>query len=67
MIERRKSEGVPINKSMQDIMIELARELKLGSFNFPFFADDRASYRALSADLRERFGCRVQKIASMQA
>ncbi len=43
MIERRKSEGVPINKSMQDIMIELARELKLGSFNFPFFPDDRAS------------------------
>jgi len=43
MIERRKSEGVPINKSMQDIMIELARELKLGSFNFPFYADDRAS------------------------
>ncbi|HPI91820.1 MAG TPA: Ldh family oxidoreductase [Deltaproteobacteria bacterium] len=40
MIERRRKEGVPVNKSMQDIMIELARELKLGSFTFPFFAHD---------------------------
>lgn len=42
MIERRKAEGVPINKSLQDIMIELARELNLRGFDFPFFADDRA-------------------------
>jgi len=40
MIERCKKEGVPINKSLQDIMIKLRRDLKLGSFNFPFFTDD---------------------------
>lgn len=40
MVERRRREGVPVNKSMQDIMIELARELKLGSFDFPFFSHD---------------------------
>jgi L-2-hydroxycarboxylate dehydrogenase (NAD+) len=42
MIERRKKEGVPINKSLQDIMIGLKHELKLGSFDFPFFSNDRA-------------------------
>ncbi len=40
MIERRRQEGVPVNKSLQDIMIELKRELGLGSFNFPFFAHE---------------------------
>ena len=43
MIERRRKEGVPVNKSMQDVMIELKKELKLGSFNFPFFADDTST------------------------
>ena len=42
MIERRKKEGVPINKSQQDIMIGLKDELKLRSFDFPFFSHDRA-------------------------
>ena len=43
MIQRCKKEGVPVNRSMQDIMIKLKHELNLGSFNFPFFSDDRAS------------------------
>jgi hypothetical protein len=42
MIERRKKEGVPINKALQNIMIGLKNELKLGSFDFPFFLNDRA-------------------------
>lgn len=47
MIERRKQEGVPINKSLQDIMIELKKELRLGSFSFPFFADDHAAVQGV--------------------
>ncbi|HQI81453.1 MAG TPA: Ldh family oxidoreductase [Deltaproteobacteria bacterium] len=43
MIERRKAEGVPVNRALQDIMIELKRELKLGGFNFPFFAHDQGA------------------------
>ena len=42
MIERIRKEGVPINKALQDIMIGLKDELKLGSFDFPFFLNDRA-------------------------
>lgn len=43
MIERCKKVGVPINSSLQAIMISLKQELNLGSFDFPFFVDDRAA------------------------
>jgi LDH2 family malate/lactate/ureidoglycolate dehydrogenase len=36
MIERCKKEGVPVNKTLQDIMIALKKDLKLGSYEIPF-------------------------------
>jgi len=36
MIERRKKEGIPINKALKNIMKGLIKELNLGGFNFPF-------------------------------
>jgi L-2-hydroxycarboxylate dehydrogenase (NAD+) len=36
IMTKRKKEGVPINASLQKIMKQLAEDLKLGGFNFPF-------------------------------
>jgi len=43
MMERRKKEGIPINKSLQEIMIELRKDLHLGKYAFPFFSDARVA------------------------
>ncbi|HOJ14517.1 MAG TPA: Ldh family oxidoreductase [Deltaproteobacteria bacterium] len=43
MVERRKKEGVPIPRPLQEIMIQLKHELGLEGFPFPFFADDTAT------------------------
>jgi LDH2 family malate/lactate/ureidoglycolate dehydrogenase len=37
MIEKRKKEGVPVNKALQDIMIKLKADLRLGNYTIPFF------------------------------
>lgn len=43
MMERRKVEGVPINKSLQDIMIGIRKDLRLGKYDVPFFSDARVA------------------------
>jgi L-2-hydroxycarboxylate dehydrogenase (NAD+) len=43
MMERRKKEGIPINKSLQEIMVELRKDLHLGKYAFPFFSDARVA------------------------
>ncbi len=36
MIKKRTKEGIPINNSLQTIMKGLIKDLKLGTYNFPF-------------------------------
>jgi L-2-hydroxycarboxylate dehydrogenase (NAD+) len=43
MMERQKKEGIPINKSLQEIMVELRKDLHLGKYAFPFFSDARVA------------------------
>jgi L-2-hydroxycarboxylate dehydrogenase (NAD+) len=43
MIEKRTKEGVPINKALQNIMIKLRTDLRLGKYSIPFFSDDRTA------------------------
>jgi L-2-hydroxycarboxylate dehydrogenase (NAD+) len=43
MMERRKKDGIPINKSLQEIMVELRKDLHLGKYAFPFFSDARVA------------------------
>jgi len=43
MIERRRKEGIPVNRPLQKIMIELKKELGLKDYSFPFFSDESAT------------------------
>jgi L-2-hydroxycarboxylate dehydrogenase (NAD+) len=43
MMETRRKDGIPINKSLQGIMIELRKDLHLGDYDFPFFYHARAA------------------------
>lgn len=42
-LKRFMKDGIPINKSLQEIMIELRKDLHLGDYDFPFFSHARAA------------------------
>jgi hypothetical protein len=42
-LKRFMKDGIPINKSLQGIMIELRKDLHLGDYDFPFFSHARAA------------------------